>query len=337
MALFDYARQNRDLLGNQSVIIYDSSSDLNNKAVEKKFASEFETIPIGELSQVDAQIKREACDLMYVIKSGKRSDLMSRAVPTMVHAVFPQTVRHVHGASYAFVSEWLSDVCSRKLVPWVPHIVSIGSTKSNMRSTLGIPEDALVFGCYGGRKSFDIEFVRRIVIPKVLETMPNVFFLFMNIEQFVEHPRVIFLSASVDIEEKTAFINSCDAMLHARLRGETFGLAVGEFSLRRKPVLTFGKSRERAHLDPLGDTALVYHDADELYHLIRNFVRDAPSAMSTYQKQYSAVPVMKKFSDNLVRPALTGDMNGAEKRLGLQKWNPALLLRPKIIKKANSL
>ena len=183
--------------------------------------------------------------------------------------------------------------------------------------------------------SFDIQFVKKTVIPRVLETNPNVFFVFMNIEKFVEHPRVVFLPASTDPEEKTAFINSCDAMIHARRRGETFGLAVGEFSLRGKPVLTFGRSRERAHLDALGETALVYRDAEELYRLIAEFDRSAPSAKSAYRKHYASKPVMRQFVDNLIRPAEIGDFDGAKRKLGLRVWDPFLLARPSIVKTIN--
>lgn len=41
----------------------------------------------------------------------------------------------------------------------------------------------------------------------------------------------------ISIYEKTTFINTCDAMLWARHDGETFGLAIGEFSSKNKPVI----------------------------------------------------------------------------------------------------
>jgi len=55
----------------------------------------------------------------------------------------------------------------------------------------------------------------------------------------------------VDQGEKARFFATCDIMLHARLHGETFGLAVGEFAVLGKPVITFAGSRERAHLEML--------------------------------------------------------------------------------------
>jgi len=194
-----------------------------------------------------------------------------------------------------------------------------------MRHALGIPSEALGFGCYGGRESFDIAFVKDQVIPKVLAELPHVHFLFMNIEPFIEHERVIFLHATVEIERKSTFINTCDAMLHARRRGETFGLAVAEFSLRDKPVLTYGRSRERAHLVVLGDSAIVYRTPEDLYQEIANFDRGANSARDVYQRLYSPRPVMERFEAALVAPAQQGDGRDLKQRLGLRPWHAARL------------
>lgn len=332
VALFDYATHNRQLLGNESVVLYDRTFAGNNPKVIDKFKAAFDLIACGSFAEADTHVKAEHCDLMYVLKAGKRDGLVSAAVPTMVHSVFATTVRQLHGASYAYVSQWLSNHCARGRVPWVPHMVAIADTDENMRQALDIPDDALVLGCYGGRDSFDIGFVKDRVIPWVLETLPQVHFIFMNIEKFIDHPRVIFRPATADMGEKTAFINTCDAMLHARLRGETFGLAVGEFSLRAKPVFTFGRSRERAHLDVLGKTALMYRTAQDLYQMIANFDRSAPSAQQTYRRLFSAGPVMQKFHQHLVLPAQAGDPDGARKSLGWRQWDPVLLVRPKLRK-----
>ena len=265
VALFDYAEHSQKLLGHESVVLYDQTFAGNSALVVEKFKAAFDLIPCNSFVDADRHIRAENCDLVYAIKAGRRDDILSKSVPTMVHSVFSTTVRQLHGASYAYVSEWLSDHCTRGSVPWVPHIVTIGDNDDTLHHELGIPDDALVFGCYGGRDSFDSSFVKDIVIPGVLESSPSTCFLFMNIEKFIEHPRVIFKAATADLSEKTAFINTCDAMLHGRYRGETFGLAVGEFSARAKPVLTFGGSKERAHLNVLGATAQVYNNAEDLY------------------------------------------------------------------------
>jgi hypothetical protein len=324
IALYDYAQQNRIALNSESIIFYDKLNPHNNKLVVEKFRREFELFPCDNFNEADRLLMREACDAVYVIKSGKRDELISVNVPTMVHAVFPTSALEVHGSSYAFVSNWLSKICTRGRVPSVPHIVRVGRTTDNMRADLHIPDDAKVFGCYGGHDSFDIAFVRNSVIPKVLDNS-SYWFIFMNIEPFIQHPRVLFLPASVDLEIKTAFINTTDAMLHARKRGETFGLAVAEFSMCGKPVFTYGLSRERAHIEMLGDAALTYNGPDDLLRQLRTFDGTARSAQSTYVKLFSPSIVMEQFIQNLIEPAKKFGIDGARRGLGIKPYDPRLL------------
>lgn len=315
VALFDYARFSQSLLGHSSVVIYDATNPLNNPNVIAKFAARFETVPSQSLDEANRKLSELGCDAVYVIKAGRRNELQFSAVPNLVHAVFPTPLSHVHGSSYAFVSEWLSRYCSLNRVPWVPHIVEIGTNNDDLRQEMGIPEEALVFGGYGGSDSFNIDFVKSKVIPQILDLRSDIWFVFMNFDPFIDHPRVKFLPGTVDLERKTAFINSCDACLHARGRGETFGLAVGEFSLRDKPVFSYGKSRERAHLEVLGHAGLVYDNASDLIGLMTDFERGAPSAKANYERLFSPEPVMSMFAEHLIKPAGELKMDGARKRL----------------------
>lgn len=278
VALFDYATQNRAVLGNDSVVFYDHASPHNNPDVVARFGAELQVIPCAGFGEADAMFAREGCEMVYAIKAGRRDGLVSLCMPTMVHGVFPVSTSEVHRSSYAFVSKWLANWCSGGKVPIVPHIARIGQTDADMREELGIPEDALVFGCYGGRDSFDIGFVRDQFLPRLLAERPDIWLIFMNIAPFLAHDRVVHLSASVDLEVKAAFINTCDAMLHSRARGETFGMAVAEFSLRGKPVLTYGRSRERAHLAALGEHGIVYDGAEDLCAKLVGFDRSMRSA-----------------------------------------------------------
>lgn len=70
--------------------------------------------------------------------------------------------------------------------------------------------------------------------------------------------------------DKSKFINTCDAMIHARMDGETFGLAVAEFSMHNKPVLTFGRGTDWAHIEILKDKALVYNSFEDVYDMLLN-------------------------------------------------------------------
>jgi hypothetical protein len=135
---------------------------------------------------------------------------------------------------------------------------------------LNIPSDAIVFGRYGGKESFDIKFVYES-IKRVLETRSDIYFLFMNTDVFYEHKNVIYLPGNADMNLKRVFINSCDALIHARERGETFGLTCGEFSICKKPVITWGQSHEREHLNILKEKAITYNNEHDLYDILNTF------------------------------------------------------------------
>jgi glycosyltransferase involved in cell wall biosynthesis len=170
------------------------------------------------------------------------------------------------------VSEWLGD---RDRVPWVPHIVSLPYHTTHKRELLGIPEDAIVFGRHGGHNTFDIPWVWD-TIREVADYHKNIYFVFLNTDQprNTHQKNIIFLPETISEVEKRAFVNTCDAMIHARYRGETFGLSVGEFAICGKPVLTYDESPERAHLVELehyGHDRYFYTNTTELYHQIVTF------------------------------------------------------------------
>lgn len=305
VALYDYAEGAEQQLGHRSVVLYPADSAHNDPLAIEKFARRFELQSYRHRDAIDATLQRSGADLLYAIKAGRPDGVLSQQVPTMVHAVFPTAPGQAHGASFAYISDWLSQRCSRGHIPAVPHIVTLPAVDDDLRAELGIPADATVLGCHGGAKSFDvpcaIEAVRRC-----LDTQPGTWFVFLNIERFVEHPRVVFLPGTSDLERKTRFINSCDAMLHARLQGESFGLACGEFSIRNKPVFTYARSKHRHHIAVLGDAGWPYHDADELVQRIATLDRAALRAghWDRYTPLYNPARVMALFDQHLIQPAL---------------------------------
>lgn len=305
VALYDYALGAEEQLGHRALVIYDAQNPANDPQALAKFRQRFELVPYDSREALDGLLQRHGADLLYAIKSGKNDGFFSRRVPTLVHAVFPTHPRQMHGAAYAFISDWLSQGCSNGRIPAVPHIVSLPAIDGDLRAELGIPADAKVLGCHGGARSFDvpaaIEAVRR-----VLNGSDNTWFVFLNIARFVEHPRAVFLPGNSDLAYKTRFINSCDAMLHARLQGESFGLACGEFSVRNKPVFTYARSKHRHHLDVLGDAGWPYADADDLVRQIDAMDPAAirAGAWDRYTPLYNPARVMGLFDEHLIQPAL---------------------------------
>jgi hypothetical protein len=175
-------------------------------------------------------------------------------------------------------------------------MVDLPDVEGNLRKELSIPENAIVFGRHGGVETFDISFVKKIVRKKI-RYRRNIYFLFMYTNKFIDHPQVIHLDGNQDLEYKVKFINTCDAMLHARKVGETFGLAVAEFSLRNKPVITFGGSqKESAHLHMLGDKSLKYYRKQDLSNLIDSF-RPEPNKDWNAYRDYNPENVMNIFKN----------------------------------------
>ena len=123
----------------------------------------------------------------------------------------------------------------------------------------------------------------------------------MNTIKFYEHPRIIYLDANVDLLFKTQFINTCDAMIHARHDGETFGLSIGEFSIKNKPVITCPCSAF-AHIDYLKNKALIYHDKHELMLILLN-IKHILSTNNNWLTEYSTFTpenVMNIFNELLL-------------------------------------
>ena len=117
----------------------------------------------------------------------------------------------------------------------------------------------------------------------------------MNIDKFCENDRCIFIPGTYDLLRKAAFINSCDAMLHARKRGETFGIAIGEFSSKSKRIITYAYSPEREHYRILGDKAVLYRDEETLLNILLSTSKEEGD-LDCYSKQFSPEAVMPIFS-----------------------------------------
>lgn len=283
-ALYNYAHYNEEILGNESAIftLYANEHDFN---AWKKFEKRFGKITFIELDGI------KNVEAVYHIKSGY-DDGFRPDVPYFVHAVFDN---QPHGDRYATISPWMG---ARFNLPYVPHIVQVADTKNDLRDALGIPKDAVVYGRYGGADSFDIPFVWEVINQYALDH-PETYFIFMNTDQpniaIHRKDNFIFYDPQIDDVRKREFINTTDAMIHARSRGETFGIAIGEFAISGKPVITYESSREKAHLQELGTFALRYDGPTSLRKQL-DLVRGGPLVSWGYG-QYTPDNVMKKFKE----------------------------------------
>jgi hypothetical protein len=253
-----------------------------------------------------AKAARDAhCDLLYVLKGGTKRNMPSwpaedpkrYGIKSAVHAVFSN---EPHGDIYAGISSRIGT----KIV--VPHMIepasqTVAKSAGDFRSELGINKTSYVLCRHGGTLTFNIDFVRDLV-PKLAAQHENLHFLFLNTDaNSMQGPHIHHLPMMVDDISKERFFNTCDGMLHARRNGETFGLTVAEFSVRNKPVITWrGDSTDRydiAHLDILGDKALVYSDSQDLEHLVTKLVTGGIDLNADYNayRGFYPKPIMETF------------------------------------------
>ena len=179
-------------------------------------------------------------------------------------------------------------------------IEELPDCNENLRNHLQIPQDAFVFGRYGGSSDFNISIAHQAII-EYLNINSNTYFLFMNTNKFYEHPRIIYLDRNIDLIYKSKFINSCNAMIHARDIGETFGLSIAEFSIKNKPVITC-PCGDLEHIKILGDKAIKYSSKEELIAIFKNinFITNSRIDWNAYTN-YTPEKVMNLFNDKIFR------------------------------------
>ena len=298
IAMYDYADFNEKYLGNESVIIYNKTCKTNHPLGIEKFKNRFQVLEYTDFKEVDCIIRKNNIDLLYAIKNGDKDGVESSECKTVIHSVFKHF--EPHGDVYAYVSEWLSEEMTGGKSPFVPHMVNFETENfDDLRQALHIPKNAKVFGYFGGGQSFNIEFAQKTV-EKIASKYKDIYFIYMGVDSFIQPKwwkkslqNVIFLPPNSDIMMKQKFINTCDALLHARERGETFGITVAEFAIMGKPILTFADSPEKAHIMELKDKAYYYRNSNDLKDLLLDSDLSL-NASENYQK-FLPSPVMDQF------------------------------------------
>jgi hypothetical protein len=295
--VYDYATALKNILGYEATIV---SSKKKSTHPTDRFA-DFGVHFYDEMSEIAGIVEKEKIDVLYMARAGNNNEFTPTNCKTAIHAIFD--MREPHGNVYAGVSEWLAKFFNKEL--WVPHIIDVQKTNETLHDRLGIPKNDFIVGRLGGYDQFDIPFVHA-TISKILEERNDFWAIFLNTKPFIDHPRVRFESFNPDPLYKNKFINTCDAMLHARSDGETFGLAVAEFSAMNKPIITYDAPYwwyMRAHLDMLGEKAIIYHDSDELMTYLRDISKDYVKDVEwdCYSVKFSPKNVIEKFNTIFIK------------------------------------
>lgn len=345
VAIYDYAQANEEILGNISIIIVNNQG-INNTLVLHKFRSRFIVYFYNTIEDIEKILKNNNCKVLYTIGYGRRSVnnptlSINNIYKTALHCVF--TLDDPHANTYIPISKYLlnrypkNDNSINQFVDnFVPHMIN-GPTHDefekyhnlglSFRKSLNIPNDALVFGRHGGIETFNLPFVKELIRELIdYEECQNHYYIFVNTEIFIIHPRIIFLDPIVNFKDKYMLIFGCDAMIHARMNGETFGIACGEFSVCNKPVITyngyeFGDFYDRAHLEILGNRCITYNSKDELRNVLLNFEEIKKekekvlninnfsdikniNVWDAYSEYYNKEVVIRQWWDYLIKPLL---------------------------------
>jgi len=302
-ALYDYADYNEKVLNNESVITYNASNTHNIFSVVDKFNKRFKVIPYNQNDnkheRINDIIVSEKIDFFYAIKSGEHDGIYTTECKNLIHCVF--TLKHKHGDVYASICEYMSTKHGN-IFPFVHHIIEDKSNVSdNYRNELGIPNDAIVLGRYGAYDTFSIPFVKE-EIANALNIRKDLWFVFLNTNNFIHHERVKYLPMTIDESLKCKFINTCDAMIHARLDGEVFSLSVAEFSIKNKPIITWNpvnvpSTYDVGHIFSLKDKGIYYKDRNDIKNIFLNIHKSdiEHKNWDAYSQTFNAKTVMNEF------------------------------------------
>ena len=298
IAQYDYAHYNEIILKNKSVIL--SPSFKGDDLAFKKFSIRFPILFYNDLKEC---VIENNIDVLYVLSYGTRkfsgdiADKLKGVCKVIIHCVFD--LSEPHGDVYAAVSKTLAEKYKRK--DYVNHMISHKPSidNTNFRKELNIPDDAIVFGRYGGMDTFNLGWSFDI-IKKIVRERKDIYFIFMNTPVIDNHEQIKYLPPTTDIDRKNKFIMTCDASIIPERLGHTFGMVCGEFGINNKPNIVYnGNVWNRAHIDIMGKEGIYFKTQEELYDILYNF--EKKDYKITCYSYYNPINIMKEFEDRFLK------------------------------------
>jgi hypothetical protein len=312
VALYDYAHFFELLAGGVSYIASNEGNSLESKP---KFEARFP----GRVFILDKNItfasvaEKLSLDAIYTIQGDTAFDfhLPDARAKLLVHGVFDGT----RGSPFSATAVIHPSVPRATCMPVVNHIVFANESFAaapSLRRELNIDEAARVFCRHGGADTFSITEAREAVCSHARAFPWDVFLLLgtspllgtnhTNCE--IGLPNIVHLPKNTDLLYKARFLSSCNACVHARGDGETFGLAVAECSLAGLPVITYAHppAGADAHVRMQGRLAITYNSGGDLEKILASFNtsmhRDNAGAYRKLYAAYSPDAVMHEFLVN---------------------------------------
>lgn len=300
---YDYGIALRRIFG-YDVCFMTSGQSANEKLdiIQKEFpvyiySSKVDVNPSSDVrSEIENLVDSKKIDFIHMIKYGINDNITPTNCKSGIHYVFKG--HDPHGNAYAAVSQNLAKKYNS--TNYVPHIIKKYPQTESVRRYLNIPKDAIVIGRHGGYDTFDIPFVYKAIMD-TLNKRSDIYFIFLSTKPFIQHERVFFFDWTPIEQGIYNFIHGCDAMLHGRSVGETFGLAVGEFSACNKPVITWhglnNDFYDTAHIDHLNGKAILYKDGNDLFSILSNIKQSdfLGKNWDTFTDTFSDENVMKLY------------------------------------------
>ena len=291
--MFSYADYAEKYFKCKSIIFYNKHHHANNNEVINRFSNRFDVYRVENFDEIDRIISDKNIKYFYNTCAGKRNctELVKKC-KNLIHAVFDI---EPFGDKYSAISDYIVKKSKYPDIDAIPYMIDLPIHNDNMIHELNLPDNAFIIGRIGGYEQFDIKEAHTGII-NFLNNANNTYFVFVNTAKFYEHPQIIYLDKIVDPYFKVKYINTCNCMIHARSDGETFGLAIAEFSSFNKPIVTCRSDKDNCHLDILGEKAIVFDSETSLINILKDIknIVNSRDDWNAY-KEYTPDKVMKKF------------------------------------------
>ena len=336
VALYDFADAFEELLGAEAHVVTFGAEGIIRRMPPPlsmitlpKFTARFpgrvHLLMKNGHSEVDDLIANLTPDAFYAIQCGAKTctevwpspEKWCGKTKTLLHSVFEGGEPH-----------WDSFAVASEVIPRLPHVPVVhlmakwgeGGVREQprvqhqLREAWGVPHTAKVFCRHGGMDSFDIAFVREALCAHAAAA-PEDYFVLLGTQAFAcdaAHPNIIHLPTNVDMGFKVSFLANCNACLHARGGGETFGLSVAECSLAGLPVFTYCAPPEEAsfHTLMLGKEGLLYCNETDLRGLLKGFnVKQHRDKRGVYAGLFAPLAPAPTMLEFLTRFDILGDYN----------------------------